>query len=73
MDNQTNSQPKIYYTVTQEQWDEFVKRIKNMIEGTFHTNDMSTSESEEELCFAVDTLGKEAGLPDIDWDATEQA
>lgn len=68
-----DNQPKIYYTVTQEQWDEFVKRIKNMIEGTFHTNDMSTSESEEELCFAVDTLGKEAGLPDIDWDATEQA
>lgn len=68
-----DKQPKIYYTVTQEQWDEFVKRIKGMIEGTFHTNDMSTSESEEELCFAVDTLGKAAGLPDIDWDATEQA
>ena len=68
-----DNQPKIYYTVTQEQWDEFVKRIKGMIEGTFHTNDMSTSESEEELCFAVDTLGKEAGLPEIDWDATEQA
>lgn len=68
-----DNQPKIYYTVTQEQWDEFVKRIRGMIEGTFHTNDMSTSESEEELCFAVDTLGKEAGLPEIDWDATEQA
>lgn len=68
-----DNQPKTYYTFTQEQWNEFVKRIKGMIEGTFHTNDMSTSESEEELCFAVDTLGKEAGLPEIDWDATEQA
>lgn len=68
-----DNQPKIYYTVTQEQWNEFVKRIKAVIEGTFHTNDMSKGESEDDLCFAVDTLGKEAGLPEIDWDATDQA
>lgn len=63
-----DKEPKTYYTITKEQWDEFTKRIKGMIEGTFHTNDMSTSESEEELCFAVDTLGKEAGLPEVKWD-----
>lgn len=63
-----DKEPKTYYTITKEQWEEFAKRIKGMIDGTFHTNDMSTSESEEELCFAVDTLGKEAGLPEVSWD-----
>lgn len=69
MDNQTNNQPKLYYTVTQEHWDAFVKRIKDMIEGTFHTNDLSKGESEDDLCFAVDQLGKAAGLPEVNWDA----
>lgn len=63
-----DKQPKLYYTVTQEQWDEFVKRVKGVVEGAFHTNDMSSGEAEDDLCFAVDHLAKGAGLPEVNWE-----
>ena len=45
-------------------WNEFVERIKNVIEGTFHTNDLSMRDAESDLCFAVEQLAKENGMPD---------
>lgn len=50
-------------------WDEFVEQIKYVLEGAFHTNDMSKREAEDDLCFAVDQLAKKNGLPEIDWEA----
>lgn len=63
-----DNQPKTYYTVTREQWEEFVKRVKGVVEGAFHTNDMSSGEAEDDLCFAVDRLAKESGLPEVSWE-----
>ena len=49
-------------------WDKFVKKVMWVIEGTCHTNDLSTRETEGDLCFAVDQLAKENGMDAPDWD-----
>ena len=51
-----------------EGWHEFIDSIKYMIEGTFHTNDMSTRESESALCDAIDALAEKNGLPPVNWE-----
>lgn len=51
-----------------EGWYEFIESIKYMIEGTFHTNDMSTRESESALCDAIDALAEKNGMPPVDWE-----
>lgn len=49
-------------------WEEFVKKVMWVIEGTCHTNDLSTNETEGDLCFAVEQLAKANGMPEPDWD-----
>ena len=49
-------------------WDKFVKKVMMVIEGTCHTNDLSIRETEDDLCFAVEQLAKENGMPAPDWD-----
>lgn len=49
-------------------WNEFVKRVMWVIENSCHTNDASKNETESDLCFAVDQLAKENGMPEPEWD-----
>lgn len=49
-------------------WNTFVERIKAVIEGTFHTNDLSMRDAESDLCFAVEQLAKENGMPDPEFE-----
>lgn len=49
-------------------WYELVKRLHYVIAYFIHANDLSTSEAEEEICFALDKFAKENGLPVHDWD-----
>lgn len=51
-----------------EGWDELIKKVMWVIEGTCHTNDLSTSETEEELCFALEQFAKKNNLPEPEWD-----
>ena len=51
-----------------EGWDELIKKVMWVIEGTCHTNDLSTSETEEDLCFALEQFAKKNNLPVPDWD-----
>ena len=49
-------------------WDELCKRLHYVIAYFIHANDLSTSEAEEEICFAMDKFAKQNGLPAHDWD-----
>lgn len=52
-------------------WEEFVRKIKYNIEYGFHCNDLSFNDMEDDICFAIDKLAKENGLPPVDWEAEE--
>lgn len=52
-------------------WSETIAKIKYAIEYGFHCNDLSHRDMEEEICSALDRLGKENGMPEIDWEATD--
>ena len=49
-------------------WQELCKRLHYVIAYFIHANDLSTSEAEEEICFAMDEFAKKNGLPEHDWD-----
>lgn len=49
-------------------WDELIKKVMWVIEGTCHMNDLSTSETEEDLCFALEQFAKKNNLPVPEWD-----
>lgn len=55
-------EPSIY------DWEELCKRLHYVIAYFIHANDLSTSEAEEEICFAMDQFAKKTGLPAHDWD-----
>ena len=50
-----------------EGWDEFIKRVKYVIDYGCHCSDMTQGEIEENLCFAVDQLAEKNGLPEVNW------
>ena len=54
-------------------WEDALKRVKYAIEYGLHCNDLSFGEIEEEICFAFDMLAKENGMPEIDWEAEDDA
>lgn len=49
-------------------WDEFVRKVMLVIDGTCHTNDLSRNETEDDLCFAVEQLAKANDMPEPEWD-----
>lgn len=49
-------------------WSELVKKVHYVIAYFIHSNDLSTSEAEEEICFAMDEFAKKCGLPEHPWD-----
>lgn len=51
-----------------EDWEELCKRLHYVIAYFIHANDLSTSEAEEEICFAMDQFAKKNGLPEHPWD-----
>lgn len=51
-----------------EDWEELCKRLHYVIAYFIHANDLSTSEAEEEICFAMDKFAKVNNLPVHDWD-----
>lgn len=51
-----------------EDWEALCKRIHYVIAYFIHANDLSTSEAEEEICFAMDEFAKTTGLPEHPWD-----
>lgn len=51
-----------------QNWDQFILDIKNVIEGTFHTNDLGKDESELALTSAVDRLAEANGMPKTNWE-----
>lgn len=51
-----------------EDWEKLCERIHYVIAYFIHANDLSTSEAEEEICFALDKFAKKNGLPEHDWD-----
>ena len=56
-------EPSIY------DWEELCKRLHYVIAYFIHANDLSTSEAEEEICFAMKRFAEKTGLPAHDWDA----
>lgn len=51
-----------------DDWEELCKRLHYVIAYFIHANDLSTSEAEEEICFAMDQFAKKNGLPEHPWD-----
>ena len=51
-----------------EAWEELIKKVMWVIEGTCHTNDLSRNETEDDLCFALEQFAKKNNLPKPDWD-----
>lgn len=51
-----------------EDWEELCKRLHYVIAYFIHANDLSTSEAEEEICFAMEQFAKKNGLPEHPWD-----
>lgn len=49
-------------------WEALCSRLHYVIAYFIHANDLSTSEAEEEICFAMDQFAKKNGLPKHDWD-----
>ncbi len=54
-------------------WDKAVKKVKYLIEYGFHCNDINHNDFEDDLCFIFDTLAKDNGEAEIDWEATDEA
>lgn len=52
-------------------WEEFVRKIKYNIEYGFHCNDLSFNDMEDDICFAIDQLAEQNGLPPVDWEASD--
>lgn len=52
-------------------WEEALKRVKYAIEYGLHCNDLSFGEIEDDICFALDMLAKENGMPEINWEAED--
>ncbi len=51
-----------------QDWNELVKKIHYVIAYFIHANDLSDSEAEEDIEFALDQFAKKIGLPEHDWD-----
>ena len=51
-----------------EDWEALCKRLHYVIAYFIHANDLSTSEAEEEICFAMDEFAKKNGFPEHPWD-----
>jgi hypothetical protein len=51
-----------------ESWNELVKKVHYVIAYFIHANDLSDSEAEEDIEFALDQFAKKNGLPEHDWD-----
>lgn len=51
-----------------DDWEKLCERIHYVIAYFIHANDLSTSEAEEEICFAMDQFAKKNGLPEHPWD-----
>ena len=49
-------------------WKELCKKLHYVIAYFIRANDLSTSEAEEEICFAMDKFAKKNHLPVHDWD-----
>ena len=52
-----------------QDWNELVKKVHYVIAYFIHANDLSDSEAEEGIEFALDQFAKKHGLPEHDWDA----
>lgn len=50
-------------------WNELLKKVHYVIAYFIHANDLSDSEAEEDIEFALDQFAKKHGLPEHDWDA----
>ena len=55
-----------------EGWKEAIDLIKYTIEYGLHCNDLTKDEIEDNICFAFEQLAKKNGLPEIDWEYTEE-
>lgn len=53
-------------------WQEAIKRVKYAIEYGVNCNDLSLGELADEICFAMDTLAKLNGEPEIDWESNDE-
>lgn len=53
-------------------WEEFVRKIKYNLEYGFHCNDLSFNDMEDDICFAMDHLAEQNGLPPVDWEAEDE-
>lgn len=51
-----------------EDWEALCKRLHYVIAYFIHSNDLSASEAEEEICFALDQFAEKNSLPTHDWD-----
>lgn len=51
-----------------QDWNELVKKVHYVIAYFIHANDLSDSEAEEDIEFALDQFAKKNGLPPHDWD-----
>lgn len=51
-----------------QHWNELVKKVHYVIAYFIHANDLSDSEAEEDIEFALDQFAKKCGLPVHDWD-----
>ena len=49
-------------------WSELVKKVHYVIDYFIHANDLSDSEAEENIEFALDQFAFKCGLPKHDWD-----
>lgn len=49
------------------EWEELCKRLHYVITYFVHANDLSASEAEEEICFAMKRFAEKTGLPVHDW------
>lgn len=52
-----------------QHWIELVKKVHYVIAYFIHANDLSDSEAEEDIEFALDQFAKKCGLPEHDWNA----
>ena len=53
-------------------WEDAIKRVKYAIEYGLHCNDLNFGEIEDDICFAFDMLAEKNGMPEIDWEYTEE-
>lgn len=50
-------------------WDEAVKRIHHAIAYGVNANDLSLGELADDICFAMDELARQNGMPEHNWEA----